>query len=171
MSRQKKEVTHCIIRNGGLFCENCGSSSNVPMPITLPMFAAMIKEFTRIHKNCKKTWSQQFPNPGLSVQQKADFWLQHGERGLSSETMFHTLYYGRPSSHRNHPHDPGDFKRCLGLLRMVPEWKDDLNKMRSVSEVWDRLVEHWDILTRMYEDIQKDKDSSQMFVFMQSLGC
>lgn len=76
-------------------------------------------------------------------------WLEYGERGESSNAMAHSMWTDRPVGwivSRNveaYPHDPDDFRRCLLLLDMVPEFVPRLPIMARVNPVWAALVRHW----------------------------
>lgn len=72
-------------------------------------------------------------------------WLKVGERGISSNTMFthltgHDVMGG---SHKSHPYDTADFRRCRLLLELVPSLKPLLPKMAEVSKPWADLVYIW----------------------------
>lgn len=99
-------------------------------------------------------------NPGLSF--NAVRWLAHGERGISSDTMF-TVITGVDALkdwHKSHPYDPADFSRCRLLLEQVPELKPlFVDKMREVSKEWLELVRQWDnICQTMDEEAPKWRD-------------
>ena len=82
-------------------------------------------------------------NPGLS--EAATMWLAHGERGISSETMFTHLtgVNALRGDRKDHPYDPDDFRRCRLLLEAVPDLQPLLPKMADVSPAWAGLVEAW----------------------------
>lgn len=70
-------------------------------------------------------------------------WLEQGERGLSSESMFRR-FTGFPALKAgNYPRDMSDFRRCRLLLEWVPEFQSQLSSMATVSPEWERLVEAW----------------------------
>lgn len=50
----------------------------------------------------------------------------------------------------NHPNDSDDFGRCVELLNLVPEWRDRMGEMRSVSLQWSRLSTKWSELENLY---------------------
>lgn len=85
-------------------------------------------------------------NPGMS--EAAVRWLAHGERGVSSETIFTRLTgvnaLGTRSSRGDHPYDPSDFRRCRLLLEQVPELVPLLPKMAEMSPKWANLIQAWD---------------------------
>lgn len=83
-------------------------------------------------------------------------WLCNGERGLSSESIFYVMTglnllgrWGAPE--RNYPHDPDDFKRCELLLRAIPKFRNNLDKMSQLGGPWSRLVPKWDEISRLLE--------------------
>lgn len=79
-------------------------------------------------------------------------WLANGERGISSDTLVHYLTgQTRPRS-KDHPHDPGDFRRCELLLRQVPSLRIVLPRMSRVSPTWAALVDNWDRIVSLMED-------------------
>lgn len=81
-------------------------------------------------------------------------WLATGQRGISSNAIFQHLT-GVPATRDgwlDHPHDPADFDRCLKLLRAVPELRERLPHMASLSRGWAALVAHWDEIERSHLD-------------------
>lgn len=169
MSKIKTE--HVVIRNENLFCMNCGSSQAIPFPMEIPVFAAMGKAFGKSHATCPKTWEPPTPNGQLSELGKANWWMANGERGISSETIWHTIT-GTPIRSRfgeMPPSDPDDFRRCFLLLKAVPEWKAKLHLLKPLSKTWSNLVDNWDKLTEMLEEQMKTKKANGMYEFMQTL--
>lgn len=73
-------------------------------------------------------------------------WLEHGERGVSSEAIFSHLTGVPLCSRLSPPYDTGDLRRCRRLLAAVPEFAARLGEMRNVSPQWNALVERWDEL-------------------------
>lgn len=82
-------------------------------------------------------------------------WLALGERGLSSEAIFHFLTgtpVGRPwGPHLHAPSDPADFRRCQLLLEQVPLAGLAFSQMRAASPEWSRLVDAWDEIHQAIE--------------------
>lgn len=91
---------------------------------------------------------------------KAMLWLVTCDTGLSSECLMATMLNGGPLDRKGwktyfHPHDPADLKRCVSLLDMVPEFRERLELMKSVSPQWAILVAHWDELeSSLKEEIE-----------------
>jgi hypothetical protein len=135
--------------------------------------------FAKVHKDCKKTWVEpvNIPN-GKTEFENANWWLNNGEQGTSSKTMFEYLNdnFHFHIQHKSHPYDPDDFRRCYLLLKAVPQFIPKLGRMKSVSTAWSNLVDNWDKLTEMLEEqmmyIEKGdrkKASNGMYEFMQTL--
>lgn len=88
----------------------------------------------------------------MRVSPAAAWWWVHGERGVSSETIFDWLVWGEVRRFAHHPLDPDDFRRCELLLRAVPELRGRLSEMATVSPEWAGLVERWDEIAALIEE-------------------
>lgn len=174
-----KKKDHTGFRNGDFFCFNCGAKYNPQLPQPVNMLVALMKEFSKEHKNCEKTWTEPFNNTeGKTEVENANWWAQNGEHGTSSKTMFNCLGKGIQISlmrldRLGHPSDPDDFSRCYKLLQAVPQWKVKLEKLKQLSPEWSTLVDNWDKLTEMYEQNVKENwknhEKIGMFQFMEQL--
>lgn len=145
---------HVGIRNEKLFCSRCGQSKAIVYPLPITDLIQLQKEFTDLHKNCEATWEEPKPDMSLPLAIRANWWFINCETGLSSKAMVGTFLNLRMVISPNHyPHDPDDFKRCYKLLKVIPECKSTqyMDKLRRLSPVWDRYVDHWDQLTQMFE--------------------
>lgn len=78
-------------------------------------------------------------------------WFVRGERGASSDAMFH-VFTGRGEASTAHPSDPADLRRCRLLLEQVPEFRPLLVQMRGVSAHWARLYDGWESLTAVMDE-------------------
>ena len=79
-------------------------------------------------------------------------WYLHGEHGTSSQAIFDRLTFGQTRERwHNHPSNPDDFRRCELLLRAVPEYRERLSEMARLSDIWGRLVEHWQEIADLME--------------------
>jgi hypothetical protein len=119
------------IRNGELFCLNCGGSYKLKYPISVDEMTKTMEVFNGAHADCPKTWTEPEADQSQDVAAKAYFWFQNGERGMSSEAIWFCCM-GRPSYNKNHPLDPDDFKRCYKLFKAVPEWRQ-LHYVKLIS--------------------------------------
>jgi hypothetical protein len=169
------------IRNEKLFCLNCGGDFALNFPVPVDEMSKKMKAFDTLHKDCKPTWTEPVnENPEQTEQFCANWWAENGEQGMSSKTMFNHLSKSLnlrrlKNDYPCTPSDPDDFKRCYKLLQAVPQWKARLNELKTISPVWEKLVDNWDKLTSMYEQNVKEdwKNYEQigMYQFMKELGC
>ena len=179
----KKQKGNTGFRNGDLFCFNCGGSYTINYPQPVSMASALMLQFAKDHENCPSTWVEpsnvEFANE-KSIVENANWWATNGEQGMSSKTMFNYFAKDTPvrlilNERPTHPSDPSDFKRCYKLLQAVPQWKERLVELKTLSPVWERLVDNWDKLTEMYEQNVKENwvnyKKIGMYEFMKTLGC
>ena len=160
------------IRNEKLFCTCCGGEFGLNYPIAIDDYLKKIRSFEELHKDCNQTWVEQVAEQSKNVKEKAMWWISNGHVGMSSKTMWNCLI-GNKDFPLNHPYDPDDFSRCYKLLEAVPEWKNELNKLKTLSKAWKNFVENWDKLTEMFEEnCRTDWKNSKkigMYEFMQTL--
>jgi hypothetical protein len=101
-------------------------------------------------------------------------WLASDDTGLSSRAMAARLapligervLLGRPT---DHPHDPDDFGRCLGLLEAAPALREHLPLMADVSPEWACLVGAWDELEALYREERPSGKAPRLFERMKAL--
>lgn len=114
--------------------------------LTVRQTNAIIKAADLIVEELRKPDRDFTPGGGI------DQWLASDKTGLSSLFMAFTLVKRAPHAQYAHPHDPGDFGRCLGLLEACPELRAELPKMAEASPVWAALVREWDQLEALYRE-------------------
>lgn len=145
--------------------------------------------FTIIHEGKLKTFSDKNiliekieKSPTLasnSVEEKALEWLNSGRVGLSSATICATLFPNLIKHHRfnnmknhegtveiNWPHDNGDFIRCMKFFEEVPEAKEKLEELRTLSSQWNNLVSNWLLIEEL---IENDKTEESYVLIKKSL--
>lgn len=172
-----KKIEHTTIRNQKLFCLNCGGEYALQFPLPIEGVGSMsskIEGFNLLHADCKPTWKEPEANLEETVNQRALWWIANGEVGNSSKTIWNRFMSGDNKPYPvNHPYDPDDFSRCYKLLKAIPEWRQQLDRMKPLSSAWSNLVDNWDKLTDMYEQNEKTnwKNYKQvgMYEFMQTL--
>jgi hypothetical protein len=194
---KKPNSDHVSFRNGKLFCYHCGRSFDMQYPQKVSFVTAILKEYANAHADCPKTWTEPPPPADLNEIDRALWWFtdENGERGMSSEAIWYvmtrTLQVERVISHDPHaeqrltmcrikiieeghsgahPHDPDDLHRCYKLLQIIPEWKNKMHEMKSVSAVWGKLVENWDVLIELLV-AQLDGKENNLGQMMRDLGC
>jgi len=166
------KVEHTTIRNNKLFCLNCGGEHPLNYPLAVKEMTNKIEAFNELHGSCKKTWTEPVADQSKSVEKKAMWWIANGHVGLSSKTMW-LHFMGQKNGQINHPYDPDDFSRCYKLLEAVPEWKDRILELSTLSKPWENLAKNWDKLTEMFEQNKKENwvnsEKIGMYQFMQTL--
>jgi hypothetical protein len=123
----------------------------------------------------------------MSVKRRALWWLLNGERGDSSETICAVMLRlvdeekkERSHSHHpaprhsghsryGHPHDPWDFRRCIILLELIPEWRPKLHRVARAFPTWNNLVAHWDELEALYAEEQFHEKMPKLYNRIQEL--
>lgn len=171
-----KNVSHCIIKNESLFCTHCGFMEPLALPMETMTFIEKSASFLEAHENCIPTYKEPSCEDGKSVEERMNWWLEYGERGISSETIF-SIMSGKDIRHSRgreygHPYDSDDFSRCYKLLKLIPEWRS-LDKMKTVSKEWSNLVDNWDKLTEMFEENERtnwvNSEKIGMYYFMRKI--
>jgi hypothetical protein len=83
------------------------------------------------------------------MKEKILHWFATGRVGASSKAMA-CCFAGIDGDEKNHPYDPDDLSRCLKFLDAVPEARTHMDKLRSISPQWSKLVDHWAELEETY---------------------
>lgn len=87
-----------------------------------------------------------------SIEDRLIDWFLAGRVGCSSRAMVAVLTdRSGLVKWKDHPRDFGDFGRCLGLLDLIPEWRERLEDMKVASPEWRALVQNWTDLKSLYE--------------------
>lgn len=66
------------------------------------------------------------------------------------------------------PSDPSDFGRCYDLLKLIPEWEKQLDKLRD-GKAWSWFVDNYDFLCELYEEEYKKGRCPQLYHAMKPL--
>ena len=87
-------------------------------------------------------------------------WYTNGETGLSSKAIAGTVsgYLLMDSVGFNVPHDPSDLRRCVLLLRAVPEARENgLLVLAQKYPMWAELAKVWDeLVAKLIEETHED---------------
>lgn len=81
-------------------------------------------------------------------------WFATGRVGISSKAMACAVA-DLPQDDKwgnNHPHDPDDLNRCLLLLAQAPEIRKHFDKIATISEIWNKLINRWDDIEKCFLD-------------------
>jgi hypothetical protein len=94
------------------------------------------------------------PNMAEDAQKRAD-WLNSGDTGTSSLTIFATMT-GNSQPVRygfgNWPQDASDLGRCVRLLDRFPEWRARMGEMAARYPKWRPFAEAWADLEALYKE-------------------
>ena len=88
-------------------------------------------------------------------------WLRHGDRGISSDTIFEVLQNYELGVCRwdyETPQDPSDFNRCVKLLDAIPEWRAFLPLVSETHQHWKPIIDHWDELEALLKEEKSRPD-------------
>ena len=96
-------------------------------------------------------------------------YLNDREGGISSRTIIRALAHPYLHGVSDVPYDPSDFRRCLRLLAVMPEWRARLPEVAAKYPTWAGLVEHWDELEALYEEEAPSGVAPKLFARMQEL--
>ena len=116
----------------------------------------------------------------LPIEQRAYIWAALGEQGISSRTIFSVMTgtiayedkFPRECLRFNVPHDPDDFRRCYLLLKLIPEWREQLEEMGKTFDSWWPFVYHWDEMTALYEQERNNENrlAPKLYEMMKQCG-
>mgnify|MGYP001585296695 CR=1 FL=1 len=110
------------------------------------------------------------PVPRPTAQGDVVAWIDHGDTGVSSETIWYALHLRmrRPKG-VDVPYDPEDFGRCYRLLQVMPAWKARLQEVVVFCPAWAPLVAAWERLTTLYEEELPTGKAPRLYARMQQL--
>lgn len=105
-----------------------------------------------------------------TVEQRASWWIERGETGTSSLTIW-VAFTGGVSPHRDHcyPLDPDDFRRCELLLDLIPEWRPVFSMTVTKRFPWMKpFTDRWEHFKEMYAKEEKTGRCQQLYKEMQT---
>lgn len=108
------------------------------------------------------------------MKEKILSWFATGEVGASSKAMASCI--AGVNGGNSHPSDPSDLNRCLLFLEAVPEARDHMDKLRSLSPTWAALVDRWEeveasFLTEAGRDWSKARSAPKTYELMKAIRC
>lgn len=89
---------------------------------------------------------------GASLEVRANWWLQNGNTGTSSLTLWcaFNCTWVSPHGRFNWPRDPDDFQRCHRLFELIPEWRLEIGKVSERFRWMAPFVDRWEEFERLY---------------------
>jgi hypothetical protein len=174
-ARKAKAPWARLLDGGKLMCVRCGAEYGPELPAPMDVFLAIMKAFTKSHRNCKphadgdvcvlcSARHKGECGATLTPQQ----WIVSGDTGRSSVAIWSHMMHSRGNT--EHPLDPDDFGRCYRLLKAIPAWRARIGEMASVSRVWGSLVEHWAELEALYVEELPTGRAPKLYARMKELG-
>lgn len=142
-----------------LRCAKCNGlfEEETPIRVSVEIFVAALSAIRCPHCGSKKIFmgqnrsgaeDSQFPWGGGAIEERAATWKQNGERGLSSIAILEHMS-GQTPRDPSSPRDIADFRRCMLLLRRIPEWSDRMAEM-AVYEQWAKIAPVWAALAMVF---------------------
>lgn len=117
-----------------------------------------------------------------SIIERACSWIVSDDTGISSRAIWGVMMGVHQNLRsRSTPSDPSDFGRCYRLLKLIPEWEDNLERMRMIDydctingvlypKVWSSFVDNYWKMKRMYLKESNLGYARELYQFMNSLG-
>ena len=97
-------------------------------------------------------------------------WFMGGDTGISSETIMYFCVTGDLPKRRScPPSDPSDFGRCHRLIEEFPQIKKEFRRIKTYSQQWGRLIDHWDELTALYLEEKASGSCPKLYKRMKEL--
>ncbi len=153
------------------YCMRCGQGLCINLPQPLEIAIACMNAFVSIHSKCSP--GKHIEKPPMTPEE----WAIGRDTGISSLTIYAAITSRKGDGYFGTPHDPDDFGRCYRLLKLFPQWREQLYKTVTICPEWKPFVEAWDELTTMFEaagwhDESKPPkgDDGRMYKRMKQLG-
>lgn len=117
---------------------------------------------------CRSTKVQIGPQPKPTPAGKPHQWLENGDTGTSSLTIW-AVMMGTEPDRADIPHDPADFGRCFRLLLVMPSWRGRLGEVAERYPAWRRLVDRWAELESLWLEESPTGRCPKLYALMQQL--
>lgn len=148
---QNVEAEYLMYRLDKIRCPACGSKK---------VFAGEGRTLSEDRLDRLEYFGEGYKAP---VEGRISWWTEFGERGQSSLALLRiaTGKGGVVEKYMTPPADASDFRRCMLLLDLIPEWKPLLGKAVEscgAPKPWPALVRNWDALERALLDESPDLD-------------
>ena len=83
----------------------------------------------------------------MTLHQRLIDWFVNGETGLSSSHM--AAVAAGVHGTGDWPRDPSDLRRCVQLVRAVPEIKSHFSSIADSGPQWAAIIRNWDELAAL----------------------
>lgn len=82
---------------------------------------------------CREHWIEFCEITGNTIEKRALQWLLSGDTGTSSETLCAFMLGLERGHYSSYPADAADRGRCIGLLKLIPEWLPRLTALAAAE--------------------------------------
>ena len=113
--------------------------------------------------------SESKPSLSTPVGVRSDWWIDNGETGTSSLTIYSAFCEGREPHHSDVPHDPDDYRRCRLLFDLIPEWRRNLTPLVTRYPWFAPFAQAWDTMDRLYDLEAPVKRCPKLYELMKHL--
>lgn len=83
--------------------------------------------------------------------QRACQWILGHDVGTSSSTIWQVMMGVEENPSADIPYDLGDFRRCIKLVREMPEWSAHLHLVSEAYPEWGPIIDAWNDITYWVE--------------------
>jgi hypothetical protein len=106
------------------------------------------------------------PSLDKPVMVRALWWAENGDVGISSLAIYN-FCMGLPDRQDvDYPHDPADFQRCYRLLELIPEWREQFQKITFRHPWMAPFVEKWPAFEKVYLEEMTGKRAPRLYEMM-----
>ena len=131
------------------------------------------KELGSSAATLRKIHNQMPDGPDPKVIRQLLNWYMNGETGLSSQTMARVMLDDTTEAKQNYPHDGRDLRRCILLLRTIPEALSAIDVLEQTDVHWQELAADWTLLTKslaqeLGPNLDKESDTPQTDIMIQN---
>ena len=130
------------------------------------------KELSSSAATLRKIHNQLPDGPDPEVIRQLLNWYLNGETGLSSQTIASVMLDDTTGAQQSYPHDGKDLRRCMLLLRAIPEALSALDVLEQTNVHWQELAADWPLLTKSMAQelgphLDKNSDTPQTNIMIQ----
>lgn len=122
----------------------------------------VIRAATEIIRELQRPEISVMPGMGINA------WLRSDHTGSSSLWMARVLAKVGAARYA-YPHDPHDFRRCVGLLLACPELRGRLDSMADTGPEWAAILPHWAEWERWVTTMTSGPEREELFDRMRAV--
>lgn len=156
-------------------CTACGKVSDIELVVDAPFKLVLVSMREARCPHCGAGSRKLYlggayddaPSLMDPIKARASWWLERGDVGSSSATMF-AAFSGTPSPlPLGVPLDRVDFKRCKDLLDLIPEWRPQLDKVTTMFPWFAPFIDRWEEFEKLYAEEQPAGTCPKLYELLQ----